>query len=152
MEERRIVWDEDKNAENKLKHKISFKVVQYVFTDPERIWRLDRSESNTSGENRWQTIGRVGKLFFVVYAEHEAEGINETRLITYLYIEKRGVNNNEEMIWVSYNTLIIHKWLDSEFLDKLEQQTHESFEKLNVITYHPVWFLEWLDKKMNAAD
>jgi uncharacterized DUF497 family protein len=88
MEERRIVWDEDKNAENKLKHKISFEVAQYVFTDPERIWRLDRSESNTSGENRWQTIGRVGKLFFVVYAEHEVEGINETRLITARAAEK----------------------------------------------------------------
>jgi uncharacterized DUF497 family protein len=82
MEERRIVWDEAKNAENKRKHKISFEVAQYVFADPERIWRLDRSEGNASGEERWQTIGKAGKLFLVVYTEREAEGVNETRLIT----------------------------------------------------------------------
>jgi uncharacterized DUF497 family protein len=78
MEDRRIVWDENKATENKLKHGISFEVAQYVFADPERIERLDRSENNTSGEIRWQTIGRVGKLFFVVYTERG----DETRLIT----------------------------------------------------------------------
>jgi len=53
VEERRIVWNEAKNAENKQKHKIGFEVAQYVFFDPLRIWRLDRSENNTSGEDRW---------------------------------------------------------------------------------------------------
>jgi len=33
MEERRIVWDEAKNVENRQKHKISFEVAQYVFTE-----------------------------------------------------------------------------------------------------------------------
>ena len=67
MEDRRIIWDEAKNAENKAKHKIGFEVAQYVFSDPLRIWRFDRSEENTTGETRWQTIGKVGKVFFVVY-------------------------------------------------------------------------------------
>jgi len=80
MKERRIVWDEAKNDENKLKHKIGFEVAQYVFTDPLRIWRVDRSENNTSGEVRWQTIGKVGKIFFVVYTEEGAENI--TRIIS----------------------------------------------------------------------
>jgi uncharacterized DUF497 family protein len=78
MEERRIVWDENKNAENKLKHKIGFEDAQFVFSDPDRIERIDHSESNTSGETRWQTIGRVGGLLFVVYTERG----EETRLIT----------------------------------------------------------------------
>jgi uncharacterized DUF497 family protein len=34
VEERRIVWDEAKNYENKIKHKVSFEVAQYVFSDP----------------------------------------------------------------------------------------------------------------------
>ena len=34
MEEHRIIWDEAKNEENKSKHKISFEVAQYVFSDP----------------------------------------------------------------------------------------------------------------------
>ena len=66
-----VIWDETKNAENKVKHKISFEVAQYVFSDPLRVWRLDRSDGNTSGETRWQTIGKVGKIFFVVYTEQE---------------------------------------------------------------------------------
>ena len=65
MEERRIVWDEKKNADNKKNHGISFEVAQYVFSDPNRIWRFDMSEGNTSGEERWQTIGKVGSLFLL---------------------------------------------------------------------------------------
>jgi uncharacterized DUF497 family protein len=57
MEERRIVWDENKNAENKLKHKIGFETARYVFANPERLWWLDQSEENTSGEERWQSLG-----------------------------------------------------------------------------------------------
>jgi uncharacterized DUF497 family protein len=84
MEERWIVWDENKNAENKLKHKIGFEDAQFVFADPDRIERIDRSESNTSGETRWQTIGRVGSLLFVVYTESG----EEARLVTAREAEK----------------------------------------------------------------
>jgi len=82
MEDRRIVWDEAKNTENKRKHGISFETAQYVFADPERLWRFDRSEGNTSGEERWQSLGMAEGIVLVVYTERETEGINETRLIT----------------------------------------------------------------------
>jgi len=78
MEERRIIWDENKNAENKLKHKIGFEDAQYVFSDPDRIERIDQSEGNATGETRWQTIGKVGELLFVVYAESG----EDTRLVS----------------------------------------------------------------------
>jgi uncharacterized DUF497 family protein len=84
MEERRIVWDENKNAENKVKHKIGFKDAQYVFADPDRIERVDRSKSYTSCETRWQTIGRVGAILFIVYSESG----EDTRLITAREAEK----------------------------------------------------------------
>jgi uncharacterized DUF497 family protein len=89
VEERNIVWDEAKNAENRQKHKIGFEVAQYVFSDPLRIWRFDRSENNTSGEERWQTIGRVGKTFFVVYTEQEEGDIIVTRIISAREAEKQ---------------------------------------------------------------
>jgi uncharacterized DUF497 family protein len=82
MEERRIVWDENKNAENKLKHGIGFETARFVFADPERLFRFDQSEGNTSGEERWQSLGMAEGVVFVVYTEREAEGVNETRLIT----------------------------------------------------------------------
>ena len=64
-----IEWDEDKNEKNKREHNLGFEVAQYVFTDPERLERFDRSEGNISGEERWQTLGKVGPVFFVVYTE-----------------------------------------------------------------------------------
>ncbi|MDR0689574.1 MAG: BrnT family toxin, partial [Spirochaetaceae bacterium] len=67
-----------------MKHKIGFEDAQFVFADPDRIERIDRSESNTSGETRWQTIGRVGSLLFVVYTER-GEG---TCLVTAREAEK----------------------------------------------------------------
>jgi uncharacterized DUF497 family protein len=82
MEERRIVWDEGKNAENKRKHGISFETARYVFADHNRLWRIDRSDENTSGEERWQTLGMAEGITFVVYSEREKEGVNETRIIS----------------------------------------------------------------------
>ncbi len=82
MQERRIVWDENKNAINKQKHGISFETVRFVFGDSERLFRLDRSESNTSGEERWQSLGMAEGILFVVYTERETEGINETRMLS----------------------------------------------------------------------
>jgi len=70
MQGRWIVWDENKNIENKLKHKIGFEDVQYVFADPDRIERIDRNENDTSAETRRQTIGRIGDLLFVVYSDN----------------------------------------------------------------------------------
>ena len=64
-----IEWDEAKNILNKQEHGVSFEAAQFVFIDPERIERLDRSEGNMSGEERVQTLGMVNKVLFVVYTE-----------------------------------------------------------------------------------
>ena len=80
MEERLIVWDEHKNTENKLKHRISFETARFVFADPNRLERIDQSEGNISGEERWQSLGMAEDILFVVYTERAAD--NKTRLIT----------------------------------------------------------------------
>ena len=64
-----IEWDEAKNILNKQEHDLSFETAQYVFSDPERLERIDRSENNISREDRWQTLGKVGNVLFVVYTE-----------------------------------------------------------------------------------
>jgi uncharacterized DUF497 family protein len=64
-----VEWDDDKNIINKQLHDLSFETAQYVFADPERLERPDRSKENISGEERWQTLGMVGKVLFVVYTE-----------------------------------------------------------------------------------
>ena len=55
-----VEWDDDKNETNKREHEgLSFEQAQYVFADSERLERLDRSEGNTSEEERWRTLGMV---------------------------------------------------------------------------------------------
>ena len=104
-DEQCIIWDESKNIDNKSKHKVSFEVAQYVFSDPLRIWRLDRSKNNTSEETRWQTIGKVGKIFFVVYTENE-EGLSNTKRI----ISAREAEKHERRSYNGYRKIDNKGW------------------------------------------
>ena len=82
-------------------HKLSFEVAQYVFADAERLERFDRSESNTLQEERWQTIGKVGSVFFVVYTERG----NDKRIIT-----ARKANKAERRIYNGYYKIDSSGW------------------------------------------
>ena len=89
-----VEWGDDKNEINKREHEgMSFDLAQLVFADPNRLERLDRSESNTSGEERWQTLGMVGKVLFVVYTERgERKRIISARLAN--KAERRSYHGN----------------------------------------------------------
>ena len=67
---------EKKAAINKQKHGVSFETAALIFTDENRIERRDKSHSQD--EDRWQVIGMVNDVLFVVYTER-GEAI---RLIT----------------------------------------------------------------------
>lgn len=60
-------WDEDKNQTNKRKHGISFETAMHVFNDPYRIEIYDFEHSIS--EDRYNTIGIVENVLFVVYTE-----------------------------------------------------------------------------------
>ena len=60
-------WDENKAKINKIKHGVSFKVAAKVFDDENRLERPDYEHSQD--EDRWQVIGKVDKILFVVYTE-----------------------------------------------------------------------------------
>ena len=60
-------WDEDKNAINKQKHKISFETALHVFDDLDYIEVYDFEHS--SDEDGYIAIGRVGDILFVVFTE-----------------------------------------------------------------------------------
>jgi uncharacterized DUF497 family protein len=78
MTTREIEFDPEKAAINLRVHKINFEDAALVFVDPLRIERRDDSEENTAGEERWQTLGMVDKVLFVVYTERG----DKTRLIS----------------------------------------------------------------------
>ena len=59
--------DAEKDKINKKIHGISFSTAKFVFNDAERWERFDSSHSDN--EDRWQTIGLVDRVLFVVYSE-----------------------------------------------------------------------------------
>jgi len=53
----RVEWDEAKNESNQKKHHIGFEEACQVFNDPLAWTKLDLGDR---GEERWQTMGRIG--------------------------------------------------------------------------------------------
>jgi len=58
----RWIWDPEKNATNKEKHKLSFETATLVFDDPLATSRRDYYLY----EERWQTIGAIGQVVVLV--------------------------------------------------------------------------------------
>jgi uncharacterized DUF497 family protein len=77
-----IEWDDEKARANFEKHKVSFRVAQYIFSDPNRLERLDQSETNSDDE-RWQVLGKVEEILLVVFQEKtSARRLISVRLAT----------------------------------------------------------------------
>ena len=81
-------WDPGKDRINKKTHGISFSAEKFVFNDEERWERYDSSHSEK--EDRWQTIGLVDKVLFVVYTEQEE---------TIRIISARMADENERRVY-----------------------------------------------------
>ena len=66
-----FIWDDNKNEINKKIHDgIGFEMAVRVFLDEKRIERYDEKHS-TPEEDRWNVIGLVDKVLFVVYTERK---------------------------------------------------------------------------------
>ena len=60
-------WDADKAALNLKKHGVRFETAALVFNDENRIELFDSAHSLF--EERYNTIGKVDEVLFVVYTE-----------------------------------------------------------------------------------
>ncbi len=56
-------WDEEKDRINFVKHGIHFKTAAKVFLDPQKLIREDEEHPE---ELRYDILGKVGKILFVV--------------------------------------------------------------------------------------
>lgn len=101
-----IEWDENKNKENIQKHGISFNAASFVFADPNRLERYDLSENNLSREDRYQTLGLVGKVLFVVYTE---------RKDSYRIISARLADKDERRIYYGNGKNTDKDWTKANF-------------------------------------
>ena len=61
----RFEWNEEKNRSNLRKHGISFATATRVFEDADYLMEQDRE---VDGEERWQTIGRIGDVMVLLVA------------------------------------------------------------------------------------
>lgn len=77
----RYAWDENKNRQNRIKHRISFETAALVFEDPHAVSVLERVEN---GEERWQTLGLAGGIvvLLVVHTYGEEGGEEVIRIIS----------------------------------------------------------------------
>jgi uncharacterized DUF497 family protein len=66
-------WPESKERENIKKHGIYFEDAGLVFNDPYCLKRYDCKHSLS--EDRYQLLGKVGRLLFVVYTVRENKRI-----------------------------------------------------------------------------
>ena len=63
-------WDADKAALNLKKHGVRFETAALVFNDENRIELFDSAHSLF--EERYNTIGKVDEVLFVVYTERKS--------------------------------------------------------------------------------
>jgi uncharacterized DUF497 family protein len=102
---RLIEFDPKKDAVNWAKHKIRLATAALVFADPMRIERVDDSAGNTSGEERLQTLGKVGSVLFVVYTERG----KKIRLIS-----ARIATKSEKRSYYGYDTINSKYWTKAD--------------------------------------
>jgi uncharacterized DUF497 family protein len=69
----KFIWDENKNATNKIKHGVDFETAKFVFDDPLHVSIQDRHEN---GEERWQTLGLVNNVVVLLVAHSIIEENN----------------------------------------------------------------------------
>ena len=62
-------WDEEKARLNYVKHGVHFETAAHVFEDDNLLEYYDGYHSD--GEERYQVIGRVNQILFVVYTERK---------------------------------------------------------------------------------
>ncbi|MBQ9361034.1 MAG: BrnT family toxin [Lachnospiraceae bacterium] len=88
-------WDDNKNKRNKQIHDgIGFEMAVRVFLDDKRIERYDEAHS-TENEDRWNVIGMVNNILFVVYTERK----DSIRIIS----ARRATRKEEEEYYHGYD-------------------------------------------------
>lgn len=64
MKRSHFEWDDEKDRENQMKHKVSFSLAQQAFLDPHRV--IVEDVSHSIEEQRFYCIGSVGEGIMTV--------------------------------------------------------------------------------------
>jgi uncharacterized DUF497 family protein len=87
-------WDEDKNQENRAKHRVSFEEAQYAFEDPYSL--IIRDEEHSTEEERWFCVGAIKTGIVTVRFTYRGDkvrifGAGYWRKMRSLYQQQKGV-------------------------------------------------------------
>ena len=95
LENASFEWDEEKDQINFRKHGIHFKTAARVFLDPNKLIREDEEHPS---EQRYDILGKVGRVLFVVctFKEENVIRLISARLAT--VSEKRRYENGEDSL------------------------------------------------------
>ena len=86
-------WDEQKDQKNFAKHGIHFRTAAKVFLDPNKLIREDEEHPE---ELRYDILGKVGKVLFVVCAFKEENVIRLISARIATPIEKERYEHDED--------------------------------------------------------
>ncbi|MBO0903233.1 BrnT family toxin [Jiella sonneratiae] len=88
-------WDDDKDARNRAKHRMSFRLARRVFLDQGRVTRRDVRKDY--GEDRFVTTGFIdGRLVVVVYTlRGDAIRIISARIASSRERSRHGLDPND---------------------------------------------------------
>lgn len=94
LENASFEWDEIKEELNFKKHGIHFKTAAKVFLDPNKLIREDTEHLE---ENRYNILGKVGKILFIVcvFKEENVVRLISARLATVPEKERYEYGENE---------------------------------------------------------
>jgi uncharacterized DUF497 family protein len=95
----RFEWNEAKSLANLRKHGLSFEDVLPVFDD---LLRQTKPDRYINGEERWQTIGRVGEYRIVLVAHTNWDAVDGEEVIR--IISARRVTRHERREYETENS------------------------------------------------
>jgi uncharacterized DUF497 family protein len=71
FEDIQFEWEDEKEQKIIKAHGLDFETAKYIFADQERIERYD--EKHSIDEDRWQTMGMINNVVFLVYTERRGK-------------------------------------------------------------------------------
>ena len=88
-----FIWDDEKAKNNFTKHGVRFETAAKVFFDPNKLIRLDEEHIE---EERYDIIGKAGKILFVVCMIREGSVVRIISARKASIEEKRRYEHGED--------------------------------------------------------
>lgn len=85
-------WDEEKADSNFIKHEIRFETAFKIFADPDKLIQFDEEHS---WEERYNVLGKVGKVLFVVCTFRKGHTVHIISARCATVSEKAGYEHGE---------------------------------------------------------